>query len=116
MIRVENISPRKNVVKYQTHKIPTTQIKSKVVTSENYTVEGELLVVIKDVENSDIILNSEVNKTVTIKSLTNVTIKPDLGLIDEEWDELVLEKGSCVHLSFVEGNWYIVSSDGLKLN
>ena len=43
MIRVENISPRKNVVKYQTHKIPTTQIKSRVVTSENYTVEGELV-------------------------------------------------------------------------
>jgi hypothetical protein len=48
--------------------------------------------------------------------LTTVLIKPDVGLIDEEWDELLLEKGSCVHLSFVEDNWYIISSDGLKLN
>jgi len=48
--------------------------------------------------------------------LTTVLIKPDVGLIDEEWDELLLEKGACVHLSFVEGNWYIISSDGMKLN
>lgn len=118
MIRVDNISPRKNVVKYQTHKPQTPQnvIKDKVVTSENYTIDDELLVIVKDVESSEIILNSEKNKTVTIKSLTTVLVKPDIGLIDEEWDELLLEKGSCVHFHFVEGNWYILSSDGLKMS
>ena len=30
-------------------------------------------------------------------------------------DELLLEKGACVQFKFVEGNWYIVSSDGLKM-
>lgn len=116
MIRIENISPRKNVVRYQTHYTPPNVITDKIVTEETYKIDEELLVIVKDVENSEIMLSSEKNKTVTIKSLTTVVIKPDLGQIDEEWDELFLEKGACVHLSFVEGNWYIISSDGLKLN
>jgi hypothetical protein len=116
MIRIENISPRKNVVKYQTHYTPPNVITDKIVTEETYKIDEELLVIVKDIESSEVTLNSEKNKTVTIKSLTTVLIKPDVGLIDEEWDELLLEKGSCVHLSFVEGNWYIISSDGLKLN
>ena len=37
-------------------------------------------------------------------------------MIDEEWDELLLEKGSCVQFQFVQGNWYILSSDGLKIS
>ena len=117
-LRIENISPRKNVVKYQTHRVvvPQNVITDKVVTTENYTINEELLVIVKDVENSEITLNSEKNKTVTIKSLTTVLIKPDVGLIDEEWDELLLEKGACVHFHFVEGNWYILSSDGLKMS
>ena len=116
MIRIENISPRKNVVRYQTHYTRPNVITDKIVTEETYKIDEELLVIVKDVENSEIMLSSEKNKTVTIKSLTTVVIKPDLGQIDEEWDELFLEKGACVHLSFVEGNWYIISSDGLKLN
>ena len=114
MIRIENISPRKNVVRYQTHYTPPNVITEKIVTEETYKIDEELLVIVKDVENSEIILNSEKNKTVTIKSLTTVIIIPDLGQIDEEWDELLLEKGACVDFRFVEGNWYILSSDGLK--
>ena len=30
--------------------------------------------------------------------------------------ELLLEKGSCVQFQFVQGNWYILSSDGLKIS
>ena len=118
MIRIDNISPRKNVVRYQTHVvIPSNRVVTeKVIKEENYTTGEELLVIVKDVESSEIMLNSEVNQAVIIKSLTTVLIKPDLGKIDEEWDELLLDKGACVHLSFVDGNWYIVSSDGLKLN
>jgi hypothetical protein len=104
------------VVRYQTHYTPPNVITDKIVTEETYKIDEELLVIVKDVENSEIMLSSEKNKTVTIKSLTTVVIKPDLGKIDEEWDELQLDKGACVHLSFVEGNWYIISSDGLKLN
>jgi hypothetical protein len=59
-------------------------------------------------------LNSSENEKITIKSLTTVLIKSDVGAIDEEWDELLLEKGACVQFQFVEGNWFIISSDGLK--
>ena len=118
MIRVENISQRKNVVRYQTHVVvPSNKVVTeKVVKEQNYTTGEELLVIVKDIETSEIMLNSEVNQAVIIKSLTTTLIKPELGQIDEEWDELQLDKGACVHLSFVEGNWYIISSDGLKLN
>jgi hypothetical protein len=43
-----------------------------------------------------------------------VTIKTTNGLIDEEYDEIVTSKGACVELRFIGGNWYIMSSDGLK--
>jgi len=56
------------------------------------------------------------NEKITIKSLTTTLVKSDTGLIDEEWDELLLEKGSCVQFQFLEGNWYILSSDGLKFS
>ena len=118
MMRIENISQRKNVVRYQTHVvIPSKKVVTeKVVKEENYTTGEEMLVIVKDIESSEIMLNSELNQSVIIKSLTTTLIKPDLGKIDEEWDELQLDKGACVHLSFVEGHWYIISSDGLKLN
>jgi hypothetical protein len=116
--KIEDISPRKNVVKYRTHipPKPANVVEDKIVTTETHQIDEEILVIVKDVESSEVTLNSEKNKTVTIKSLTTVLIKPDVGLIDEEWDELLLEKGSCVHFHFVEGNWYILSSDGLKMS
>ena len=51
-----------------------------------------------------------------VKSLIKTIIKPDVGLIDEEWEELLLEKGSCVQFQFVEDVWLILSSDGIKLD
>jgi hypothetical protein len=51
---------------------------------------------------------------VVIKSMTNVTIRPEVGKIDEEYDELVADKYSCIEFRYVGGNWYILSSDGLK--
>ena len=63
-----------------------------------------------------IVLDSTKNQKITVKVLTNVTIKPDMNKIDEEWDELQLDWGACVQFQFVEGNWYILSSDGLKMS
>ena len=122
MIRIENVTPRKNVVKYQTQsyvepkviEVKPTEIK-KIISESFYTVGDESLLIIKDVEYSEITLNSE-NDKITIKSLTQCLIKSDVGVIDEEWDELLLEKGACVQFEFVEGNWYILSSDGLKMS
>jgi hypothetical protein len=46
--------------------------------------------------------------------MTKVTIKPDTGKIDEDYDELVADKYSCIEFRFINNNWYVMSSDGLK--
>jgi hypothetical protein len=43
-------------------------------------------------------------------------ISPLIGKIDEEYGEIFIDKGACVEFLQIEGAWYIVSSDGLKLN
>lgn len=120
--RVDNLSPRKNVVKYQTQTIvePKVIIEQpkeiqKIISEEIYTTSNETILIVRDVNNSEVTLNSNESTKITIKSLTTVLIKSDVGSIDEEWDELLLEKGACVQFQFVEGNWYIISSDGLKM-
>jgi hypothetical protein len=122
MIRVENITPRKNIVKYQTQAVvePKVTVENpkeihKIISDSNYTTSDETFLIVKNVDYSEVTLNSNSSSKITIKSLTNVLIKSDVGSIDEEWDELLLEKGACVQFQFVEGNWYILSSDGLKL-
>jgi hypothetical protein len=122
MIRVENITPRKNIVKYQTQAVVEPKViieKSteihKIISDSTYITKDETFLIVKNVDYSEVTLNSSVTNKITIKSLTSVLIKSDIGSIDEEWDELLLEKGACVQFQFVEGNWYILSSDGLKL-
>jgi len=46
--------------------------------------------------------------------MTKVLIIPDVGRIDETYDEIMLDTGACVEFRFCVGNWYILSSDGLK--
>jgi hypothetical protein len=46
--------------------------------------------------------------------MTEVLIKPDINKIDEDYDEILIERGACVEFRFCAGNWYIISSDGLK--
>lgn len=89
---------------------------SKVITVPEYKITNETLIIVKGTDESTITLNSIDNHMIIIKSLTTVLIKPDIGKIDEEWDELMMEKGSCVQLFFVDNNWYILSSDGLKID
>jgi hypothetical protein len=122
MIRVENITPRKNVVKYQTQAFiePKVIIEKpteihKVISDSFYTTNDETFLIVKNVDYSEVTLNSQKSSRVVVKSLTTVVVKSDVGKIDEDWDELLLEKGACVQFQFVEGNWYITSSDGLKL-
>ena len=76
------------------------------------TTSEESLVIAKN--NCKIKLNSQLGDSIIVKVLNGALIIPDLGRIDEEWDEIILEKGACVDFRFVEGNWYILSSDGLK--
>lgn len=85
-----------------------------VVTDSQYKTNGELLVLCRTNENIEIILDNTTTDHVIIKSMTNTKIKPLTGKIDEEFDEINIEKGASVELYLVFNNWYVVSSDGLK--
>lgn len=85
-----------------------------VVSELDYRTNGEFCIIVKGVLESFIVLDSITTDHVVVKALTKVTVRPDFGRIDEEWDELVLDKFACVEFQFVSGNWYILSSDGLK--
>jgi hypothetical protein len=84
------------------------------VSERDYSTTGEECIIVKGTPNSVIILDSKTTERTVIKCLTHVTIKPDIGKIDEEYDEIVADKGACIEFRFCEGNWYILSSDGLK--
>lgn len=122
-VRFDNLTQRKNVVKYTTQTVvePKVIIEKpvevhKIISESEYTTNDETILIVKGVDYSEVTLNSSTVKKITVKSLTETLIKSDVGLIDEEWDELLLEKGACVQFQFVEGNWYIISSDGLKMS
>lgn len=85
-----------------------------VVSETTYRTSGENCVIVRGVAQSVIILDSTNTDHVVVKSMTNLTILPDVGLIDEEYDEVVVDKFACIEFRFVGGNWYILSSDGLK--
>lgn len=85
-----------------------------LISEREYNTNGEECIIVKNVPNSTIILDSKTTDHIVVKSLTNVTIKPDVGKIDEEFDEVVADKYACIEFRFCTGNWYILSSDGLK--
>jgi hypothetical protein len=104
------------------HSIPTQRIirgnvvksyEVSIVTDEVYKTKGEALIVTKT-NHVQIQLDSFSTDHVIIKSLTNTRIIPTMGLIDEEYDEINIGKGASVELYFAFGNWYVVSSDGIK--
>ena len=86
---------------------------TKVINGE-YTTNGEYLIVAK--EYSVITLNSKTDTKIKIKSLADINIIPDKGLIDGRWENIALDGDSSVELVFVDelDYWVIVSSDGLK--
>jgi hypothetical protein len=87
-----------------------------IVSDEIYKTNGENLLIIKDVAQSKVKLDSTTTDKIKIKSLTNCTIIPDIGRIDEDWDEISIGRGACVELQNVNGIWYVLSSDGIKLD
>ena len=94
------------------NKVRTSE--SAIVSERKYRTNGEYSLVIRGTDHCDIQLDSKTTDKIKIKAMTSVLIKPDNGRIDEEWDEIVLDKFACVEFQFVSGNWYILSSDGLK--
>ena len=85
-----------------------------VVSELEYKTNGESCIIVRGVSQSVITLNSRTTDHVVIKSMTKITIKPDFGKIDEDYDEIVADQDACIEFRFVGGNWYILSSDGLK--
>ena len=92
--------------------IETSEIS--VVSETEYKTNGESCIIVRGVSESVITLNSMTTDHVVIKSMTKITIKPDFGKIDEDYDEIVADQYACIEFRFVGGNWYILSSDGLK--
>jgi hypothetical protein len=87
-----------------------------IVSDEFYSTKGEDVIIVRQIQHCKIKLDSTTTDHVKIKSLTNVLIIPDKGSIDESWDELLISNGSCVEFRFAGGNWYIMSSDGIKFD
>lgn len=87
-----------------------------VVSDEFYSTNGESLIIVRDVDSCTIKLDSTTTPDkIVIKTLTNCSILPDVGRIDDDWDEISVGRGACVELKNVRGVWYILSSDGLKI-
>ena len=85
-----------------------------VVSEREYSTNGESCIVVRNVIESTIILDSKTTDHVVVKAMTKITIRPDKGKIDEDYDEIVADKYACIEFRFCTGNWYILSSDGLK--
>lgn len=92
-----------------------TQPPIKVVTVPEHKTNGEEFILVKGINTCRIILNQHTTEHVVIKTLTKVLIIPMIGQIDEQYDEILIDKGACVEFFRVDSNWYIISSDGLKL-
>jgi hypothetical protein len=85
-----------------------------VVSEPFYETHGEACIVIRGIQQAKIRLDSISTDHTVIKAMTKVLIIPDIGKIDEEYDEILIDKGACVEFRFCAGVWYIISSDGLK--
>ena len=85
-----------------------------IVSETEYSTTGESFIIVRAIPECRLFLQSKNTDNVTIKAMTNVIVVPDNNKIDEEYDEITLEKGACVEFKHCSGTWYIVSSDGLK--
>jgi hypothetical protein len=85
-----------------------------IVSEKEYQTNGESCIVIRNVSQSTITLNSKTTDHIVVKAMVPITVVPDVGKIDEDYDEIVMDRYSCVEFRFAAGNWYILSSDGLK--
>jgi len=114
------MQPKRIVVRNNPNfdRIKENVFKYKIVTTPNFNLLDEDFILVKNVNDCKISLGTsfENGKKISIKSLTNTIIKPQFGLIDEEWEDLQLEQGASVQFIFIENNWYILSSDGLKMS
>ena len=86
---------------------------SAIVSNPQYETYGEYVIIVTGVDSCELFLNSQNTDHVVVKSMTHVIVKAD-SLIDEEFNDVEMEKGACVEFKKVGNYWYILSSDGLK--
>jgi hypothetical protein len=84
-----------------------------LVSEREYQTNGEECIIVRGVSESVVTLNSKTTDHIVVKAMTMITIKPDIGKIDEDYDEIVMDRYACVEFRFCGGSWYILSSDGL---
>jgi len=82
------------------------------ITTPEHRTNGEEFILVKDVDYCKILLDQNTTEHIVIKTLTKVLIIPMMGQIDEQYDEILIDKGACVEFFRVDNNWYIISSDG----
>lgn len=85
-----------------------------VANEVQYKTSGESCILIKSSNLTTIILDHKTTDDVTIKAMCPVIIKPNTGLIDEEYEEIELSRTASVRFRLIGSQWYIVGSDGLK--
>ena len=85
-----------------------------VVSESSYRTNGEYVIIVKGIDFCELILDSKTSDHIVVKAMGLVNVVPDVGRIDEEWDEISLDKYACVEFMFAGGSWWILSSDGLK--
>lgn len=86
-----------------------------LITGEDfYQTNAEECIIVRGDKHTTVKLESTTTDHIVIKAMTLLTIIPDMGKIDEEFDEITCDRGACIEFRFCNGNWYILSSDGLK--
>lgn len=83
-----------------------------VTVYEDYSTQNTKYIITE--KDLIITLDDTLLKRFYIKSMSNITVKPKHGLIDNEWSELEMGPQSSVEVLSNGVNWYILSSDGLK--
>ena len=84
-----------------------------IIITDDYTTKTTRYIIAKK-DDITITLDDTNFKRFYIKSMAEITVIPTKGLIDEEWEEISMGPQSSIELIAYEGNWYVLSSDGLK--
>ena len=67
-----------------------------VVTDSSYTTTGEYTIIVRDVPKCVVTLDSKSTEHVTIKAMTDVLISSPIEPIDDDYNEILIQKGACV--------------------
>ena len=86
---------------------------SSIVTHSGYKTNGESVIVVKCDEECILYLDDKTTDHCTVKAMCDMVLSSEI-LIDEEFNEIELQKGASVELKMVGDFYYILSSDGLK--